>query len=190
MSTEYQNPDQTANFPPEMEALLEAFRKRSGAMHLKSRLLKSVVPELKAAAPEASGLTWKYIHQTLQNKAGYKGSYEQFYRVAGKLVLSEAPLRTEQMPTSLRRTTVVVSEQKEVSSESDATSEGVISSQPQEGIEMSSAVPQAHEERVARWGKVEQEAAEIQSGQEPKPLFVSRKTKDELSATKDKEQNR
>ncbi len=68
--------------PMELKTLTDLFIARIGATFLKSRALKALLPELKAA--HHTGLTWKEIWEALK-ECGYIGSYRQFAAMIRKL---------------------------------------------------------------------------------------------------------
>jgi len=66
-----------------LQAVVDALMQRKASWHLKARLLKGIVPELRAA--HDVGLTWLEVWKALKN-AGYGGSYPQFCKTANRFV--------------------------------------------------------------------------------------------------------
>jgi hypothetical protein len=71
----------SAGQTPQLKAVVDALLARKASWRLKAKLLKGVVPELKAARD--IGLTWQEIWQALKNE-GYPGSYPQFCKSANR----------------------------------------------------------------------------------------------------------
>jgi hypothetical protein len=83
---------------PEMQTLLEALMMKKSVLQLKTRLLKGLKTELRAA--KDSGLTWLLIWTAMRD-AGYPGSYPNFCRAAKSLTESDrlsAPKSNKALP--------------------------------------------------------------------------------------------
>jgi hypothetical protein len=71
---------------PELQMLLEALMLKRSVLQLKTRLLKGLKTELRAARD--SGLTWLVIWAAMRD-AGYPGSYPNFCRAAKAVIESD-----------------------------------------------------------------------------------------------------